>query len=306
LAYNQEESEMMQKIAVAVVHGIGKQDENFAVPLEKKLRKCFARNLRNWGENLSDQLIIEPVYWQPVLQDKEDILWQNLKLGGILNWRLLRRFMIDFASDAVAYQPSPGMRETYDQIHKVMAQSLSNLAQKAGEKAPLCIIAHSLGTVITSNYIYDLQVEFLQKRSIISESVKKTIGETPLEHGETIASLFTMGSPIALWALRYSDFGSPINIPSPKLESHWSGLSGGWVNFYNCNDIIGYPMKSINPAYAKAVAEDRSIRVGNLLTFWNPGCHTTYWNSRRLVKAMARSLADTWLEVNGKGTAESR
>ena len=33
------------------------------------------------------------------------------------------------------------------------------LAQEAGPDAPLCVIAHSLGTIIASNYIYDLQVD---------------------------------------------------------------------------------------------------------------------------------------------------
>ena len=39
------------------------------------------------------------------------------------------------------------------------SQTLAELAQEAGPDAPLCVIAHSLGTIIASNYLYDLQVD---------------------------------------------------------------------------------------------------------------------------------------------------
>ncbi|MCX6826577.1 MAG: chemotaxis protein, partial [candidate division Zixibacteria bacterium] len=244
---------MTQKLAIAIVHGIGKQDENFAEPLSKQLKKRFSKQLKGVISNPSEELIIEPVFWQPCIQEHEDRIWKNLKMAGRMDWKKLRRFMIDFAGDAIAYQPVPQYRKTYDEIHQVFAQSFRKLAERAGDKAPLCVLAHSLGTIISSNYLYDLQVEFGGTRQIIGNKVRENIGKTPLEKGDTLTLFYTMGCPTAIWSLRYSDFGLPIAVPSPRLAAHWPELIGKWVNIYDRDDIIGYPMKTINEAYQKAV-----------------------------------------------------
>ena len=45
----------------------------------------------------------------------------------------------------------------YDQIHQTLANVLGELAASTGADAPLTIITHSLGTVISSNFIWDTQ-----------------------------------------------------------------------------------------------------------------------------------------------------
>ncbi len=62
--------------------------------------------------------------------------------------------------------------------------------------------------MITSNFVYDLQTE--ARRPIISDEVRAQMTGAPLERGETLALLYTMGSPIGLWSLRYKEFGKPI------------------------------------------------------------------------------------------------
>jgi len=54
-----------------------------------------------------------------------------------MDFTTLRRFLVDFAADAIAYQPTPSDRQIYDTIHTVFAQTLGKLATDAGEKAPL-------------------------------------------------------------------------------------------------------------------------------------------------------------------------
>lgn len=292
---------MSQPLALAVVHGIGKQDESFAEPLRRRLHTQFVRQLEDDIEDADQQLIVEPVFWQPCLQPQEDTMWINAREGGRLDWRLLRRFFIDFAGDAIAYQQAPGYRQTYDAIHQVMAEAFGRLARRAGENAPLCVIAHSLGSVISSNYVYDLEVEFFRQREIIHPEVKARIGNTPLEHGETLCRFFTLGSPLAVWSLRYEDFGSPITLPAPQLAEHWPELAGEWINMYDRDDIIGYPLRSLNAAYRDAVTEDVQINVGGLLACWNPTCHTKYWTDGDAIRTMARSLANAWRAINRPG-----
>ena len=286
---------MSQKIAVAIIHGVGKQDPTFADGMAQELKGRFAKELGQQIQDPASELAILPVYWAPAVQDAEEELWRRMKRGGEMDFTTLRRFLVDFAADAIAYQPTPKDRRIYDGIHEKFAESLNRLAAEAGEKAPLCVIAHSLGSVIASNYFYDLQHP---KRPLIAARVKKKIGDTPLERGETFTLFYTLGSPIAMWSLRYPNFGVPIEVPSPGLSKHYPDLAGEWVNYYDEDDVIAYPLKTLNEAYRKAIKADREINAGGLLSSWNPVSHLGYWTDNDVTKPIARELARTWRTVN--------
>ncbi|MFH1283754.1 MAG: hypothetical protein ABII27_08835 [bacterium] len=162
---------MSQKIAIAIIHGVGIQKKDFADGIIKKLTISFSKHIRKYSRYPDKELVIKPVFWSPVLQNLEIELWERLKTGGRMSYKKVRKFIVDFAADAIAYQPSPHDRETYDNIHSVFAKTLKQLSKEAGAKAPLCIISHSLGTIIASNYIYDLEV--CKKKKIISAKVCK-------------------------------------------------------------------------------------------------------------------------------------
>jgi hypothetical protein len=285
----------MNKIAVAVIHGIGEQKPDFADETIIGLREQFVKLDRKILTG--SELVIKPVYWAPVLQQAENRLWQAMLKGGELDFISLRRFMVNFAADAIAYQPAESGRQVYDQVHGVFAQSLRALAEEAGEKAPLCIIAHSLGTVIASNYIYDLQAP--PQKKLIPHTVKTTSGGTPLEKGETLALFYTLGSPIAIWSLRYTGFGVPVAVPDPRLIKHHPGIAGEWVNFYDRDDVIGYPLKSLNPLYKQAVKKDVEINAGGFLSSWNPLSHLGYLTDGDALKPMAEGLFGVWEQMAG-------
>jgi hypothetical protein len=285
----------MQSVAVAIVHGIGNQQPNFAEETIKQLQKRTARLLDDRNE--TDRFQFAPVYWAKKVQTREDQLWNRMQKAGKLGWDDLREFMVSFASDAIAYQPIPGRRETYDDIHEVFAEALVKLAQTAGPRAPLCVIAHSLGTVIASNFLYDLQHHSDQKK-LISPRVLAKIGDTPLSHGETLTLLFTLGCPVALWSLRYENFGQPVHVPSPKLAEYYPQIQGEWVNFYDEADIIGYPLKELNDSYKDAVRSDKPVRVGGPFRFWNPFSHTEYLKSGHVLDPVAHALVDVWRAAN--------
>jgi len=280
------------KIAVAVVHGIGRPDPGFADGLVKSVRRRFAKDT---GAS-ANFLVVRPVFWAPVIQKEEDELWRRLQTGGSMDFVKLRRLMVDFAADAIAYQPAPRERDLYEAVHQVFAKTLRALAEEAGPRAPLCVIAHSLGTVIASNYIYDLQAD--PRKKVIAKSVRAEMGKTPLEKGETLALLYTLGSPLALWSLRYRDFGKPVQVPSLKLNRHYPGLAGEWVNYYDRDDVIGYPLKSINDAYDKAVAADRAVNAGGILSGWSPASHTEYWTDDDIAQPIGQALGRLWKSIS--------
>jgi hypothetical protein len=287
---------MSQSVAVAIVHGIGRQKEDFASAIIQHLRMRVRQQL---GEDPQEapRFFFQPVYWAPVLQNEEDELWGRLRKGGSLGWTGLREFMVDFAADAIAYQPIPGRRDAYDKVHAVFADSLRNLAQQAGPRAPLCVISHSLGTVIACNFFYDLQAHSSEK-PLIAQSVRQKLGDAPLACGETLTLFYTMGCPVALWSLRYDNFGKPIHVPSPKLRSHYANLTGEWVNFYDTADVIGYPLKELNADYRVEVTSDCPVRVGGPLTFWNPLSHVAYFGDTDVLGPIAEGLVGVWQTIN--------
>jgi hypothetical protein len=280
-----------KKIAVAVVHGMGNQDADFIKRIEADLR---ARTHDVCG----DDVVIRPVYWAEVMRKTRNTLWQRTQEGGELDYDSIRTAMIHFLGDALAYQPAPKDRSIYDDMHTVYTQALHHLAQEAGETAPLVIIAHSFGTIITSNFLYDLQ-----HPAIISEQVRDQMHDSPLEKGETLVKLFTLGSPLALWSLRYSDFGVPIDVPVSALDTHHptlrEAIDCGWVNYYDKDDVIAFPIKTLNEAYEQAVSADYEVNVGNFMASWNPLSHLYYWTDDDVMTPIATYLCDLWRALNG-------
>jgi hypothetical protein len=281
---------MGRKIAVAVIHGIGKQTADFAHKMTAELNQHF-------GPDMTDDVVTRTVFWAPVLQETENELLRRIEAGGPLHFPDVRRILIDFLADALAYQPAGDDRRAYDGIHSVFAATLAELAAEAGPDAPLCVIAHSLGTIIASNYLYDLQADPV--KHLISDDVRALIHDNPLEQGHTLSLFYTLGSPIALWSLRYREFGRPVTVPSPRLSQYHAEIEGEWVNYYDQDDVVGFPLKSLNAHYAQVVTRDAPVNVGSVIQSWNPLSHLGYWTDRDVVEPIALKLIQVWKAING-------
>lgn len=284
------------KIAVAVVHGVGSQKATFAKAFTTRLKARFADELAGTVPNPERQLQVRGVYWGDVLSDQEDKLQARFEHVP-LDWDESRNVMIDLGGDALAYQLNrqsslgdpPG---TYEQIHMKFAGTLRALVKDTGDDAPLCIVGHSLGTIIASNYLWDLQ------HGGISEAVRSMMDGTLLEKGETLTSLYTMGSPLAVWSLRFKDFGVPITFPPADLIEPYGSAPAEWVNLYDQDDIIAYPLKCLNAAYEHNVTEDVAVNVGSVLTMWNPAAHVGYWTDGGVIRRISAGLARVWRSIN--------
>jgi len=283
---------MAHPIAIAFIHGIGRTEPGYSVPMQRAIQHAF--NERT-ADAATPALVFEEINWSAALQNREDLLYDRLEESGKLGWKKLRHFMVDFAADAIAYQPAPSDRSAYDAVHLEVAHSLERLAERAGPRAPLCVIAHSLGTVIASNYLYDLAKK---RKSFASPEVRSAVGRAPIERGETLTLLYTLGSPIALWSLRYPKFGQPIPFPPRRLVRHHPDLAARWINVYDPDDVIGYPLKELNASYRRAVTEDRPVSAGSLWTGWTPLSHTGYWSNERLAVSIAADLAASYQQAS--------
>ncbi|MDN4072304.1 chemotaxis protein [Fictibacillus terranigra] len=289
---------MSVKVGVLILHGIGNQDETYADDFMQALNRSFGTKIASHHHSPETQLEMIPVFWGSVFNDREEDLWTSVNQKISLNYAPLRKFVIRFFGDAIAYQPAPAalphLNPNYERVHETVAKALHTLRNKAGDQTPLSVVSHSLGTVIASNYFYDLQ--YIPDK--ISESIKRIKSDNPLENGETLTSFYTMGTPMPLWTLRYSDFDSPIRVPSPLLKKHYSRVQGEWINFYDQDDVIAFPLKTLNEEYSRSVTKDIEVNTGNLFTSWSPLSHLYYFKTDKIIDSISTSLAKLWKTVN--------
>ena len=150
---------MPKKLGVLTVHGMGDQKRDYADPMIEELHdRIFGGSV-----TIADSDIAwEAGYWAGEIQDDQNQLWRTLSRNPDMSYTKLRRFVISALGDAIGYQrvPSPpGVRtDYYEKFHRSINQSLASLRRQLGNAdKPLIVIAHSLGSMILSNYIWDVQ-----------------------------------------------------------------------------------------------------------------------------------------------------
>lgn len=275
-----------RRVAVAIIHGVGWQGSDFADDMMDAIGRAFYRLAPAAPDGA---LVFEPVHWAPVLEGAQEELTRRVRSEHDLDWGWLRHLMISFVGDGIAYGLTSHDRHVYDAIHGVVARSLHRLAGRAGADAPLCVIAHSLGSVIASNYLYDLG-----KPELVGSEVQSHMQDAPLERGETLTHFFTLGSPLAVWALHHQEFGCPLQVPPAELARHHPGLAGSWLNFFDRDDVLAYPLRPLNDAYARAVTEDVPVNAGGIIGRETPLSHNGYETASKVIERMAATLAETW------------
>jgi len=263
---------MAPELGVLIVHGMGTQTENFA--------KGIIDDLMDKLGDKAGSVCWESVWWAPVLSGREDEVWNSLSADCDLDWVRLRKFFLNAFGDASAYRyipDEPGC--IYYQIHDKVHEGLKALrGQLGGDDKPMIVIAHSLGSVIMSNYIWDRQQGI--------DAAK--YGQTAFERMESLAGFITFGSNIPLFVLAY-DPVECITFPPVTLTDDLKAKAK-WLNFYDSDDILGWPLKELSPAFTAAVTEDKEINVGGILTSWNPLSHSEYWTDGNFTGPVAEFI----------------
>jgi hypothetical protein len=267
---------MEPELGILVIHGIGIQEKTFANGLMDKVNG----SLKNLGV-IPDAVAWEPAFWADLLTDDERKLWDKLSASHGLGWETVRKFIINVLADAVAYQRDPEEpKDMYRRIHARIREHIAHLrVSLGGRDKPLIVIAHSLGSVIASNYTWDEQ-----------RQNKYSSGTNPFERMETLASLVTFGSNIPLFTLALSD-PKPIQFPPAQLPANLKAAAQ-WLNFFDPDDVLGYPLKPLSPSYGETVSADIEVNVGGLFTSWNPISHTEYWTDDDFTKPVAALIRD--------------
>lgn len=271
---------MAGHIAVAVLHGISSEEEHYSVELKHRVTEAYVATAKGHTE---EDLIWQEIYWGDLLREQQLELVRAVNYRNDLAYPNLREWILDYMSTALLYRAGSPL---YQQIHTRIQAQITRMAHHRrvdAESTPLVVLAHSFGAVIAAHYMADVQ------RGQWAKPAPAGVSVTPFERFDTIAGLITFGSPLAIWANQYGPI--PLSYAGPNL-SPVIAQKARWLNFYDKDDIIAYPMKGLSDYYAEKVSAEFEVNVGSARTSWNPACHNGYWDDPDFYKPVAAYLGD--------------
>lgn len=265
------------RLAVVIIHGIGSASPDFADPMVAELRDRLADR----GHD-PDDVAFQPIHWADILGPRQRAYLEDARAAGPLDFLPLRRVVVEALGDAAAYQyverPSP----TYEAVNDRVRERIHDLwvDQLDEQPVPLVAIAHSFGSHVLSSYVWDTQQAM---------ATGAAADASPFERFEHLAGITMLGSPLPLFTFAY-DPVVPVAFPGDAL-SPAVAEAGLWLNLYDRDDVLGYPLQPIGPQYAAAVDADVEVNAGGPTTSWNPLSHLRYWTDDDVTRPVAEQLA---------------
>lgn len=187
-------------------------------------------------------------------------------------------FMVLYLGDVVAY-----VTDNDNDIRRDFWKEIKPHVLDRNRK--YSFIAHSLGSIIAFDYLFKLTKDkvFLSKDEEVEE-YKGNISQLK----DNFCNLFTFGSPIGLFMLRQSglwrngkDFAGLVNPVQ--------GTERTWLNFYDTEDPIAFPLENLFANSASKTGHVKDIKVN---TGWYHDSHTNYWKNKQVAQEIANALPD--------------
>ena len=200
---------MTPRAGVIFVHGIGNVGPDFADIMKEGVKKNLNSLDKNapYGDN---NIAYKTMFWGDILQG-----YENRYLNALKDYSLrqdgIRNFVVRILADATLYTSfSERQGSFYKMIHTRIHSLLTEMRYEMTESGqapdactkPLFIVACSLGSVIMTNYIWDIQKNKIGAQPYMI---------SPLEKMETLSGILTIGSNIPLFAL--NDYNLPNTFP---------------------------------------------------------------------------------------------
>lgn len=261
----------MKELALITLHGMGKVKTSYYSELEEMLK---SRLKEKWT-----RVSFQNVQYAPILQAPEDALWASMvanpenELDGIK----LRQFFLFGFGDAGSLEHSAQTdKQQYIEVQREIQKALDHalLDFDGDTKKPIVIIAQSLGCQVVSNYLWDAQ----HGTNIFSEPSADASERTGFRALKSLTNLVTTGCNIPLFIAGLTDrkcFAKPND-------------SFVWDNFYDPDDVLGWPLKQLGPTYS--IVRDHPINSGGMLSSWNIASHGGYWSDTDVVSPLADIL----------------
>lgn len=254
----------MRQVGILYVHGIHSKGPGFSRKLHDRVeRYLMGGHARSHTLDLPGFVTAQEAYWADVFKPLADRL-DTVSLSSHMGWDWLRDEMLTSVAQATGYEDDQGIG-AYELVHDRVRTSLLSLQAAIGPDAPLIVVAHSLGTVVMSNYLWDAQQA--QAEGLTNN----------------LAGLVTMGSPLALFATRWEGFGKPFSMNGAP-----------WKNLMARNDVIAWPLKNLNDGYHQEVTEDITLPCTWNWRTWSPTAHISYWTSNHVAAIIGDMVKHVW------------
>lgn len=261
----------MKDIALITLHGMGKVNEDYYVPLEKGLKGWLGKD---WS-----RIAFQNVQYAPILQTPEDDLWRAMVADpeNDLDATRLRQFFLYGFGDAGSLEHSAHRNDgKYLDVQREIQRALGAAYGELGSDAskPVLIVAQSLGCQVISNYLWDAE----KNQHGFAGTESDTSDAMEFLRLRSLRNLVTTGCNIPIFISGISD---RICFAPPNNEFAWD-------NYYDPDDVLGWPLAQLGPTFN--FIADHHINAGGLLTGWNPLSHLGYWSDSDVVQPLARKL----------------
>ena len=276
---------MAVKTVVLALHGMGDTKLYYAEGLKKKLAKKVGSKWKN--------VYFDSIYYADVFQDNQNNIFNRIKAADDIDWIGLRKFLMFGFSDAAGFERNASLPNSpYEQVQNKILDALDKAYDVAGPNAHVVFIAHSLGTHIISNYIWDAQAKEPTQGAWRMGGFEDSLAGSDLDKFrrlKNLKNLYFTGCPIPIFVAGLSQG------KIKAISSRGKGYSFKWKNFFDPDDPLGWPLKNISTrnvkeSYKYEVNEDKAVNVGNVLNSWNPLSHNSYWTDNNVINPIADDI----------------
>ncbi len=299
---------------ILFIHGVNvRKKEDY----EKQVKEMFKKIQTSVG-NSSRTLKSIPLFWGDIAQGSTSVLQEGLEASP--KWSefwfqdLRSKQVIPFVGDAAMYLSRFVSSKIVQRITDQAIQEIKNPLE--GDR--LHLVTHSWGTVILFDILFAPRwddAEPIEIRELV-KNVRRAIfgiGENEVERNQGIplASIHTMGSPIALFNLVNIQEGKAFNL-TPKLKEFLESLHQKmkkplpWRNYAHAGDPIAYPLEGMMPLFldqARNLVDIKDVMsptgIGRLfgqtiLPIINGGnAHGSYWKETKVAQQIGDIIGQT-------------
>lgn len=304
---------------ILFIHGVNTRDKREDPAYADNLFKLIEKNA---GSSLTLKQLT--LYWGDVNKTEEDKLLKRLKASNeIWNKLWFKDFranqLLQFAGDAALYLSRHIGSKV---VERLKEDAVKELKDYNPETDRLHLVTHSWGTVILFDVLFadrwgkentpeDKKIPGYQD---VMEIRRFLFGLPPNpEDGIRLASIHTMGSPIALFSLisvngSSHDFKPLLNKMLEALHKRMPQKLP-WINFIHPGDPVAWPFKQLildiveveekyldfkDEIINRSSLIDWIIKAVFLLSLLHGGnAHGSYWRSEEVAKRIAETIQKT-------------
>ncbi len=305
---------------ILFVHGVNTRD--------KRDNPEYAKELIAGIKSESPDIVPIPLYWGDVNEAAEEKLLNRLKASPLWDEMWFKTFreqqLLQFAGDAALYIS----RHVGCKVVKRLRKDALKVLQDAKPDDCLHLVTHSWGTVILFDILFatrwdDPEAPGHEEVMEIRDCIFGLSGRDESTHkGIQLASIHTMGSPIAIFSLTSVNSdpnqlnsgasSHDITLSLQKLLNNLYEVRKGeklpWRNFIHPGDPIAYPLKKLMNDLVDNEGkyidfQDLITQEQNLFNFLKEPisqtslallqggeAHGTYWESQKVIQEISSIL----------------